>query len=44
MLGLLSVDVRVDGVGGGGVGAACRVLVDGCGAFAVVAHSGHQVA
>src|SRR5262249_37009189 len=41
--GSLSVYVSVDGIGDGGVGAACLVLVDERGTFAVVPHPGHQV-
>src|SRR5262249_53829790 len=41
--GSLSVDVSIDSVRDGSVGAACLVLVDDRGAFAVVPHPGHQV-
>jgi hypothetical protein len=41
--GSLGVYVSVDGVGDGGVGAACLVLVDERGAFAVVTHPGHEI-
>ena len=41
--GSLSVYVSVDRVRDGSVGAACLVLVDNGGAFAIVPHPGHQV-
>jgi hypothetical protein len=41
--GLLGIDVGVDRVGDGGVGAACHVLVDHRGTFAVVPHPGHEI-
>ena len=42
-LGLLGLDVRVDGVRDRRVGALGLVLVDQRGPFAVVPHPGHQV-
>jgi hypothetical protein len=44
MAGSLGVGVGIDGVRDDAVGAPCLVLVDERGAFAVVAHPGHQVA
>ena len=42
-IALLGLNVSVDRVGDGGVGATCFVLVDDRGALAVVAHPRHQI-